>query len=316
MTRVFLTGVTGFAGSHLVESLLNDGLKVFGLVHPTSGHQPLPQHPNFTPVTGDLTDLAGLKAAFAKAKPSLVYHLGGIASPSQSWTNPAKTLAVNAGGTANILEAAVNTGKPNVVVVTSALLYGKLMPSDLPIDENSVPSPSHPYAVSKWTAGMLAQLYWRRYALPVVEARPFNHIGPHQAQGFVVPDFASQIAQIASGRLEPVVRVGNLQAERDFTDVRDIVRAYRMLSEYGSPGETYLVCSGVSVSIQHILDTLIDISGIEVEVVRDPDRYLPLETPVIFGSNAKISRQTGWKPTISLEKSLSDAYSEWLAHYK
>lgn len=316
MARVFLTGVTGFAGSHLVDSLLKDGNKVYGLVHPTSGHQPLPDHANFVPISGDLTDLAGLKSAFSKAEPSLVYHLGGIASPAQSWKNPAQTLAVNAGGTANILEAAVNTGKPKVIVVTSALLYGTLKDSDLPVDEETIPSPSHPYAVSKWTAGILTALYWRRYSLPVIEARPFNHIGPHQARGFVVPDFASQVAKISSGALEPIVRVGNLQAERDFTDVRDIVRAYRMLSESGSPGESYLVCSGASVSIQQILDTLIKISGIKVEVVKDPDRYLPLEIPVIYGNNAKIARQTGWQPTISLGQSLSDAYSEWRARYE
>ena len=316
LTRVFLTGVTGFAGSHLVDSLLYDGYEVYGLVHPASGHQPLPDHENFTPITGDLTDLGGLKSAFSEVRPSVVYHLGGIASPAQSWKNPAQTLAINAGGTANVLEAAVISGKPKVIVVTSALLYSSLKESDLPVDEETPPSPSHPYAVSKWTAGILTALYWRRYSLPVIEARPFNHIGPHQARGFVVPDFASQLAKISSGELEPVVKVGNLQAERDFTDVRDIVRAYRLLAESGSPGQPYLVCSGTSVSIQHILDTLIRISGIEVEIVKDPDRYSPLETPVIYGNNAKIHRETGWQPSFSLEQSLSDAYIEWRAPYK
>jgi GDP-4-dehydro-6-deoxy-D-mannose reductase len=316
LTRVFLTGVTGFAGSHLVNSLLDDGYEVYGLVHPASGHQPLPAHENFTPITGDLTDFGGLKSAISEVRPSIVYHLGGIASPAQSWKNPAETLAINAGGTVNVLEAAVISGKPKVIVVTSALLYSSLRESDLPVDEETPPSPSHPYAVSKWTAGILTALYWRRYSLPVIEARPFNHIGPHQARGFVVPDFASQLAKISSGELEPVVKVGNLQAERDFTDVRDIVRAYRLLAESGSPGQPYLVCSGTSVSIQHILDTLIRISGIEVEIVKDPDRYSPLETPIIYGNNAKIHRETGWQPTYSLEQSLSDAYIEWRARYK
>jgi GDP-4-dehydro-6-deoxy-D-mannose reductase len=131
-----------------------------------------------------------------------------------------------------------------------------------------------------------------------------------------VPDFASQLAKISSGELEPVVKVGNLEAERDFTDVRDIVRAYRMLADSGSLGQSYLVCSGTSVSIQHILNTLIKISGIDVEVIKDPDRYRPLETPVIYGNNTKIKRETGWQPSISLEKSLSDAYNEWRARYK
>lgn len=316
MTRVFLTGVTGFAGSHLAESLLGDDFVVFGLVHPGSGHQPLPEHENFIPVIGDLTDLPGLKSALSKVEPDVVYHLGGIASPAQSWKNPAQTLAINAGGTANVLEAALNSGKPKVIVVTSALLYSSLTESDLPVNEETPPSPSHPYAVSKWTAGILTMLYWRRYSLPVIEARPFNHIGPRQARGFVVPDFASQLAKISSGELEPVVKVGNLQAERDFTDVRDIARAYRMLAEFGTPGQSYLVCSGTSVSIQHILNTLIKIAGIEVEVVKDSGRYRSLETPVIYGSNTKIYQKTGWQPTVLLRQSLSDAYDEWWDRYK
>jgi GDP-4-dehydro-6-deoxy-D-mannose reductase len=131
-----------------------------------------------------------------------------------------------------------------------------------------------------------------------------------------VPDFASQLAKISSGELEPLVKVGNLQAERDFTDVRDIVRAYRLLAESGSPGQPYVICSGTSVSIQHILDTLIKISGIEVEIVKDPDLYRSLETPIIYGNNAKIYRETGWQPSFSLEQSLSDAYIEWRARHK
>lgn len=315
LTRVFLTGVTGFAGSHLAESLLADNSKVYGLVHPSTGHQPKPEHENFVPVVGDLTDLAGLTTAFGEAEPEIVYHLGGIASPAQSWINPAKTLAINAGGTANILEAARATGKPKVIVVTSALLYGSLKESELPVDEDTPPSPSHPYAVSKWTASILTRLYWKRYSLPVIEARPFNHIGPRQARGFVVPDFASQLAKIASGKMEPILRVGNLQAERDFTDVRDIVRAYRLLAATGTDGETYLICSGVPISIQHLVNKLISISGIEVEIIKDLERYRSLDTPIIYGSNAKIRRDTGWLPSLSLEKSLTDAYYEWWRRY-
>lgn len=312
MATIFLTGSTGFAGSHLLDSLLAAGVRVYGLIHPTTGHQPFPDHPNFVPVEGDVTDQQGLLAHFAKIEPDVVYHLGGFASPSGSWKHPAQTLAINAGGTANILDASVNTSKPKVIVVTSALLYGTLSESDLPVSENTQPSPTHPYAVSKWMASMLVKLYWKRYSLPVIEARPFNHIGPRQAQGFVVPDFASQIARIAHGRLEPVVKVGNLDAERDFTDVRDIVRAYMLLADMGTPGESYLVCSGIPVSIKHILGTLISISGVDVEVIQDPERFHPLETPVIYGTNAKINRETGWQPTIPLEKSLSDSYDDWL----
>ena len=311
MERAFVTGVTGFAGSHLVESLLNDEVEVFGLVLPGSGHIPLPEHELFTAVEGDLTDGNALEAAIGTVEPNVIYHLGGIASPSLSWKQPAKTIAINAGGTANILNAAQLANKSRVVVVTSALLYDSLEQDELPITEESPPTPSHPYAVSKWTASLLVRLFWRRYSLPVVEARPFNHIGPRQARGFVVPDFASQLARIACGELEPIVKVGNLEAQRDFTDVRDIVRAYRDLARAGKPGETYLVCSGQPVSIKQLLETLIEIAGIQVKVVADPERYRPLETPVVYGSFDKIAKAIGWRPEISLKRSLEDAYDEW-----
>lgn len=316
MARVFLTGVTGFAGSHLADSLLRDGHDVFGLVHPASGHQPLPEDANFQAIEGDLSDLGSIIEAFAEADASVVYHLGGLASPALSWEDPAFTMAINTGGTANVLQAAVESGRPRVIVVTSALLYGSLEETDLPIDEQTPPTPSHPYAVSKWAASILSQLYWKRYDLPVIEARPFNHIGPRQMLGFVVPDFASQIAEIEIRGLRPIVEVGNLDAERDFTDVRDIVLAYRRLAETGVPGETYLICSGMPVSVRQILNTLIEVSGIEVEVIEDPDRFRPLETRSIYGTFAKIHRDTGWEPRIPLRQSLADAYGEWRDYSK
>lgn len=312
VARIFLTGVTGFAGSHLVDSLLTEGHEVFGLIHPATSHQPIPQHEKFMPIEGDLTDLVGVKDAVREAEPAVIYHLGGVASPARSWVDPAMTLAINTGGTANLLEAAVTMGRPRVIVITSALLYGSLRPEDLPVDEDTPPTPSHPYAVSKWAAGILTQLYWKRYDLPVIEVRPFNHIGPRQALGFVVPDFASQLAQIVTGRShQSVVEVGNLDAERDFTDVRDIVIAYRKLAESGIPGETYLVCSGQAVSIRSILETLIAISGADVQVIEDSSRIRPLDTMRIYGSYAKINRDISWQPMISLEQSLTDAFMEW-----
>lgn len=311
MTRVFITGATGFAGSHLADSLLAEGHKLFALVHRLSGHQALPDHPNLIPMEGDLTDLAGIKQAFQEARPDVVYHLGGMASPSQSWENASKTFAINVGGTANVLEAAVSTGLPRVVAVTSAQLYSSLKPEQLPINEQTPTSPSHPYAISKIAAGMLIRIFWQKYHLPVIEARPFNHIGPHQSLGFVVPDFASQLAKIAAGQIPPVVEVGNLDAERDFTDVRDITAAYRLLAEKGIPGEPYLICSGKSVAIRSILDMLIEIAAVDVTIQKDPARYRPLETKRIYGDYGKINRDTGWEPTINLSRSLNDAYREW-----
>jgi GDP-4-dehydro-6-deoxy-D-mannose reductase len=309
--RVFITGATGFAGSHLVEQLLAGGHEVRALVHAATSHQGLPDHPAVQPIAGDLLDPAVLAAAVQQAQPDLIFHLAGQAYPARSWDEPAQTLAVNTGGTANLLRAAVAYGRPRVVVITSAEIYGELRPEELPLTEASPARPRHPYGVSKLAAGELVRVYWGRYGLPVVEARPFNHIGPRQARGFVVPDFAAQLAAIRLGRQPATMRVGNLSPQRDFTDVRDVAAAYLRLAEAGRPGEAYLICSGQAVSVRHLLDTLIDLAGVDVVVETDEARLNPVDTPCLYGSNAKIAADTGWRPTISLRQSLADALADW-----
>lgn len=310
--RVFVTGGTGFAGSHLVDLLLAAGHQVFALVHSASSLHELPDSDHITAISGDLLALDSLKEAVIQAEPDIIYHLAGQAYPARSWQNPAFTLTVNAGGTANLLEAAVQFGRPRVVVVTSADIYGLVEPEELPLTEKSQPQPHHPYGVSKWAAGQLVSLYWRRYQLPAVEARPFNHIGPRQALGFVVPDFASQLAAIKLGRLPPTMLVGNLDAQRDFTDVRDVVRAYVDLAEKGRPGEAYLICSGQPVSIHYLLTTLAELAGARVELEYDPARMRPSEIPCLYGSYDRIQQHTGWRPQIHLRQSLADVLAEWL----
>lgn len=310
--RVFITGATGFAGSHLVDLLLAADHQVFALVHTQSGHQALPPHPHLKPITGDLLDVASLTTAVTQAQPDVIYHLAGQAYPARSWQEPAHTLAINAGGTANLLQAAVQAGRPRVVVVTSAEIYGTVSADALPITEQTPPQPRHPYGVSKWAAGQLAALYWQHQGLPVVEARPFNHIGPRQALGFVVPDFASQLAAIKLGQRPPVIAVGNLEAQRDFTDVRDVVRGYVALAEQGEPGQAYLICSGQPVSIHYLLATLAELSEVAVEIVSDPARMRPSDVPTLYGSYDKIRQQTGWQPTIHLRQSLADTLAEWM----
>lgn len=314
--RIFVTGATGFAGSHLVESLVADGHEALALVHPATSHQSLPDHPLISGIEGDLLDADSVRTAVAQAKPDVIYHLAGQAYPARSWDVPALTLAVNTGGTANLLQAAVAYGRPRVVVVTSAEIYGPITQKELPLTEKTLPQPRHPYGVSKWAAGMLVPLYWQRYDLPVVEARPFNHIGPHQALGFVVPDFASQLAAIKLGQQPPAISVGNLDAQRDFTDVRDVARAYRLLAERGKPGQGYLICSGQAVSIHYLLNTLIELAGVAVEVTYDPARMRPSDTPCLYGDFAKIRRDVGWQPQIHLRQSLADALVEWEGRLK
>lgn len=309
--RVFITGATGFAGSHLVDQLLAEGHHVMALVHEATSHQELPRNADVQPIPGDLLDPNGLARAVVDARPDIIYHLAGQAYPARSWIDPALTIAVNTGGTANLLRAAVEVGRPRVVVVTSAEIYGPISAADLPLTERTTPQPRHPYGVSKLAAGELARAYWERYALPVVEARPFNHIGPRQAKGFVVPDFASQLAAIRLGQAKPLIKVGNLAPERDFTDVRDVAAAYRRLAEAGRPGQAYLICSGTSVSVRRILETLVELSGVAVQVQTDEQRVNPNDTPCIYGSFAKIESDTGWRPQIPLHQSLADALQDW-----
>lgn len=311
--RVFVTGGTGFAGSHLVDALLAAEHELVALVHPATSLQELPEHPRLTRLMGDLLDLAALRQHMAAIKPDVIYHLAGQASPSLSWRNPALTLAVNAGGTANILEAALAGGRPRVLIVSSADVYGPIRADELPLTEATPIEPRHPYGVSKWAAGQLARLYWERYQLPAIEARPFNHIGPRQAAGFVVPDFASQLAAIKLGRQAATLSVGNLAAERDFTDVRDVAAAYQALAAQGQPGECYLICSGQAVSIEWLLQTLVELAGIPVTIVPDPARMRPSDTPCLYGDYGKIKRDTGWQPQIPLRQSLADALADWLA---
>lgn len=310
--RILVTGSTGFAGSHLVEQLLDEGHQLFGLVHPTSGHLAWPDVDRFKPIEGDLLDINTLHTAFSVSQPEQVFHLAGQASPGLSWVDPAGTFAVNVGGTANLLDAAREYGRPRVLIVTSAHVFGRVPDDGQPLTEETRPYPADPYGISKLAAALLAPIYWQRYRLPVIEARPFNHIGPRQAPGFVVPDFASQIAAVKLGLAEPEIRVGNLDVERDFTDVRDVARAYRALADRGAPGESYVVCSGRTVSIRWLLDTLIEFCECQVKVVVDPELARPAEQKRIVGSYEKIERQTGWAPAIDLRQSLQETLVDWI----
>ncbi len=312
--RVFITGATGFAGSHLVNDLLKAGHDVCALVHAATSVTTLPD--GVRAIAGDLLDVDGLKQAVAEAAPDVVYHLAGQASPGLSWQKPAMTFAINTGGTANLLDAVVAYGRPRTVVVTSAEIYGKIRPNQLPISERSIPKPRHPYGVSKFAAAQLVRVYADRYDLPVMEARPFNHIGPTQTLGFVVPDFASQIA---AAKLELGPRkmlVGNLSAERDFTDVRDVVAAYQCIAEKGRPGQEYLICSGYPVSISTILNILIELADTYMDVEYDPARMRPSDVPVLYGNYAKLLKHTGWKPKLHLRDTLDMVLDEWLEKLK
>lgn len=311
--RVFVTGATGFAGSWLVDSLLADGDEVWAMTRKAAGHDAFFGRPNIHRVCADLLDTEAVTKGICDAKPDIIYHLAGQPYPGRSWDIPHETFSLNVSGVATVLDAAVEAGKPRVVVVTSADIYGKVRAQQLPLTEKSKPKPRHPYGVSKMAAGELVRVYAQRYDLPVVEARPFNHIGPRQSLGFVVPDFASQVVSIRLGVKEPHMMVGNLSAERDFTDVRDVVQAYRNVAEHGRPGKAYLICSGQPVSIQTILNILLEINGIDPRVEYDPARMRPSDVPVLYGSFARLREETRWSPQYHLRDTLKDVVIEWEA---
>lgn len=311
--RVFITGATGFAGSYLTKHLIDNGYDVFGLARTDSHKRLLEGTEACCMLTGNLLDKGSLVEALSSAKPEIVYHLAGQADVGKSWKIPVKTIEINTIGTLNLLEAAAETGVGRLIIVTTADVYGPLPKSAVPITEKSVPNPYHPYAVSKVAASNLLPIYARRYGYDVIEVRPFNHIGPKQSLGFVVPDFASQIAAIKLKQASRRLMVGNLSAERDFTDVRDIVRAYAELGEHGVPGEMYLVSSGQPVAISYLMTALAEIADVEVELEYDQARMRPSDTPVLYGNPSKIYEATGWRPEIHLRQTLSEVLDEWLA---
>ena len=300
-----VTGASGFAGGHLIGHLLEHDTDVVAWGNPaTVAVPPLGRgRVQCTPV--DVTDAVAVAEALRGVHPSAVYHCAGFADVHRSWTEPAQALRVNAFGTHVLLSALAAAGCDAPVVVTgSALVY---RPSRAPLDETSPIGPSGPYAVSKLAQEMVALAAPGR---PIV-VRPFNHAGPRQSDAYVTSSFARQIAEAEAGLREPVLRVGNLDAWRDITDVRDTVRAYRLLAERGSPGRAYNVCRGQAYRVRDLLDTLVGCSNVSITVAVDPSRLRPSDNPVILGSAARLEQETGWRPAIPIERTLGDLLDYW-----
>ena len=290
--RVFVTGATGFVGGFLGRHLRACGDEV---VDPFV----------------DLADTDSLWAAIAAARPDALYHVAGQADVSRSWKEPAETYQINAIGTANVIEGAVRAGSdPTVLVVSSGEVYGRVESADLPVNEDHPLRPTTPYGASKAAAELIAlQAHWGR-ALPVIVARPFNHIGPGQSDAFVVSAMARQIAE-AERDADPELCVGNLAPARDFSDVRDVVRAYRACVMSGTPGRIYNVCSGVAVPIHDVVDRLIAMAHGTLRVVVDPSRVRPTDIAEIRGDASRVRADTGWIPVHGLDEGLADVLDWW-----
>ncbi len=310
--RALITGIAGFAGSHLAEMLLRDtDWEVWGAdVCRTARIAPL--CPYITLIETDLNDIHDVITKIEDAQPDYIFHLAARAETAQSWDNPAETLINNITIQLNILEACVRLRlTPRILVIGSADEHGLIAPEEMPINENAPLRPNTPYAVSKITQDFLGYQYFLSHDLPIVRVRPFNHIGPRQSPSFVVSAFAKQIADIEAGNQPPEMSVGNLSAERDFTDVRDMVRAYHLAITRGVLGEVYNIGSGNSYTIQYVLDFLLAESHVPITVKQDPARMRPSDIPVKTCDYAKFHQQTGWKPAISIEQSLRDTLNYW-----
>jgi GDP-4-dehydro-6-deoxy-D-mannose reductase len=312
--RVLITGITGFVGSHLAEFLLQKGgIEVSGIARWRSRMDNVSHFlPRIQLVECDLRDETSVKAALERIRPDAIFHLAGQSFVPTSWHSPRETFTINVLGTLNLFEAvrALDIA-PRIQVAGSSEEYGLVHPDEVPVKETNPLRPLSPYAVSKAAADLLSYQYYMSYRLHVVRTRAFNHEGPRRGDVFVTSNFAKQIAEAELGLRPPVIHVGNLEAKRDFTDVRDVVRAYWSILEKGAPGDVYNIASGNAWSIQQVLDTLLGMSKVKMKVERDPARMRPSDVPILQGDSSKMRAITGWKPIIPFEQTLGDTLDFW-----
>jgi GDP-4-dehydro-6-deoxy-D-mannose reductase len=317
--RALVTGAAGFAGSHLTELLISQGAHVYGLFFPGSSvenldavlrdHQRAGQ---LRLVEADIVDGESLVAAIADIRPDRVYHLAAVSSVRQSLEDPAETFQVNTVGTRNLLEAVRRVGtKPRVLVVSSAEAYGESANLGRPLREEDPLLPVSPYGASKAAAEAVASKYAREFNLEVIRVRPFPHTGPRHAPQFVFPDWAQQLAAAEAGRRPPHLHVGNLDVQRDISDVRDVVGAYFVALERGEAGAVYNVCAGRVYTLRDVLQVLTGLSRLKVEVRAEPGRLRPQDLPVLLGTPQALHARTGWEATTPLRQTIEDLLSYW-----
>ncbi len=312
--RALVTGISGFVGGHLAEHLAEQGDLIVGLS--SSGRWPsgqdglgrLARIEKFDLASGDD---AGLADIIARKQPEAIYHLAAQANPQASVADPRGTWALNLGGTLTLLEAAKASGlKPRVVIVGSGVCYGNPAPEFMPVSENCPLRPNNPYSASKAAADLLGIQHYLAHGTDVVMARPFNHAGPRQSSTYVLSALARQVAEVEAG-IKPRVEVGNLDIVRDFTDVRDVVRGYRLLALKGSPGEIYNLGSGQGTRLSDALDYLQTQARVPIEVFVDPARVRPVDQPLLVADASKLRAAVGWEPKFTIQQTLLDMLNHW-----
>lgn len=305
--KALITGGGGFVGGYLTDELQNNGYKVFSTCLERESAEK-----SRAAYVLDITKKDDISAILDDVKPDVIFHLAAQSSVALSWKKPQLTAEVNVIGAINLFEAVREyEGKPRVMVIGSGEEYGYISANACPLKESEALRPGNIYAATKACQEMTAAVYVRAYGLDIVMVRAFNHSGPKQDSIFVISDFCRQIAEIEAGRKSPVISVGNLSAMRDFTDVRDIVRGYRLLAERGKSGSVYNIGRGKAVSVQYILDTALSLSETDITVERDEKRMRAADIPIIEPDISKIREDTGWEAEISVEQTINDTLNYW-----
>lgn len=314
--RVLITGVTGFVGSHLVEYLLqHDKVEIWGTIRWRSKTDNIDHiRDRIKLCECDLRDLSSMRSLLEESVPDYIVHLAAQSFVPTSWHTPSETLTTNVNGTLNIFEAVRSLGMhPRIHVAGSSEEYGMVSAEELPIKETNPLRPLSPYAVSKVATDLLGYQYFMSYQLDIIRTRAFNHTGPRRGDVFAESNFAKQISEVEAGLRSPVIKVGNLDTVRDFTDVRDMVKAYWMALRHGKAGEVYNICSETGVSIRQVLDTLLELGTTKVTIESDPMRLRPSDVPRLIGNCSIFRDATGWRPQIPLHQTLADLLDYWRA---
>jgi len=313
--KVLITGITGFAGSHLADYILSrhKDVEVYGFIRWRSRRDNIDHILNQVHLhEADLKDIVSLKKALLKIKPDRIFHLAAQSFVPTSWKCPAETFSINAVGEINLFEAVLSLDfSPRIQIAGSSEEYGLVHPDEVPMKEENHLRPLSPYAVSKVAQDLLAYQYFKSYGLDTVRTRGFNHTGPRRGEVFICSNFAKQIALIEKKKQEPVIYVGNLDAQRDFTDVRDMVRAYWLSLEKGRKGDVYNIGTGKAYRIEKILDMLLSLTEDDIEIKVDPERLRPSDVPVLLSDSTKFRKISGWEPKIPFSQSLKDLLDFW-----
>lgn len=308
--KVLIVGAAGFVGSYLIQHLTTTyDWEIHATKLPNENLSVSDIHVHDL----NILNIDEIRKLFTKLKPDYIFHLAAQSSVALSWNNPQITVDINIKGTLNILDTirALDDYSPRILLIGSGEEYGYILPDETPVNEQVTPRPGNIYAATKACQNMLGNIYYRAYGMQLIMVRAFNHIGPNQTSVFVASDFCKQVAEIEAGKKKPILHVGNLSAKRDFTDVRDVVRAYGLLIQHGKAGETYNIGSGHAIAIQELLDTILSLSHANITVEIDVARLRPSDIPIIKADIHKVHTATGWTPEIPLEQTLLETLNYW-----